>query len=446
MHTIQQYEKYKDSGIAWIGEIPEHWKKRKLNSLLSSIGSGTTPKEKDENGDILWLNTGDLNDSYINTTSKTITQEIYNNYSTLKLYTTSSIVIAMYGATIGKLGIINTPMTTNQACCVMQCSNQLNNKFLFYLLFSIRDFLISLSYGAGQPNINQEIIKAFKFFLPPLSEQEQIADYLDKKCALIDESIEKNKASIEKLKEYKQAIITEAVTKGLNKSAPLKNSNIEWIGQIPEHWEIRKIKSIIEKSKNGIKIGPFGSALTNKVAENLPYNVYGQANLVAKNFSYTKNTISEDTYNQLQNYKVISGDICISMMGTIGKAMIVPPNITKGIMDSHIIKLRLNKQIINSKFFIYCYDKDLGKICYNQMQYTKTGSIMSGLNTTIVKQLYLCLPPLSEQKEIAAYLDKKCAKIDTTIQGKEKLIEKLTEYKKSLIFECVTGKRKVAVC
>ena len=247
MKTTKRYDKYKDSGIEWIGEIPDSWCVRKLNSLLNAIGSGTTPKGNDNyyDGDIYWLNTGDLNDSYISTINKTVTEIALQECSTLKIFPKDSVVIAMYGATIGKLGILMFPATTNQACCVMSCSDQLNNKYLFYLLFAAREFIINLSYGAGQPNISQETIKSFRLSFPSIKEQEAIAGYLDRKCGAIDETIEKQKSVIEKLKEYKQSIITQAVTKGLDKSAPMKDSGIEWIGQIPQHWEIRRLKTLL---------------------------------------------------------------------------------------------------------------------------------------------------------------------------------------------------------
>ena len=154
---IKKYDTYKDSGIEWIGEIPQNWTIRKLFSLLKTIGSGTTPKGNDGyyDGDIPWLNTGDLTDSYVNIISKTLTDIAMAEHSALKLFDKDSVVIAMYGATIGKLGILTFPTTTNQACCVMSCGNQLNNKYLFYVLYSARDYILTLSYGAGQPNISQ---------------------------------------------------------------------------------------------------------------------------------------------------------------------------------------------------------------------------------------------------------------------------------------------------
>jgi len=296
--------------------------------------------------------------------------------------------------------------------------------------------------GSIMDGLNTTIVKGLYLPLPNIEEQTNIANYLDDRCSKIDAIIAEAKASIEEYKELKQAVIYEAVTKGLDKNVEMKDSGIEWIGKIPQKWFITKIKNVIEPGKNGIKIGPFGSALTNKTSGDAEYKIYGQANLVAGDFSETKNKITEETFIQLQNYEVNPGDICISMMGTIGKCMTVPSGIKKGIMDSHLIKIRLSS-LMDNRFFEYVYDKDKGGICFIQMQYEKKGSIMDGLNTTIVKGLYLPIPPIVEQQRIADYLDKCCSMFDEVINEKIMLSKDLESYKKSLIYEVVTGKRKV---
>ena len=217
----------------------------------------------------------------------------------------------------------------------------------------------------------------------------------------------------------------------------MKDSGIEWIGKIPNTWKIVRIKNVIKKTSDGIKIGPFGSALANKTTADGKYNVYSQANLISGDFTTTKNTVSEETYQDLILYKVLPGDICVSMMGTLGKCKKVPININPGIMDSHLIKLRLDEDIL-PRFFEYVYDKDLGGICYDQMMYLKKGTIMDGLNTSIIKQLMLPLPSIQEQSQIIGYLDRKCNQIDTIIVRQQEVIEKLKAYKLSVISEAVT--------
>ena len=217
----------------------------------------------------------------------------------------------------------------------------------------------------------------------------------------------------------------------------MKDSGVEWIGQIPTDWKIVRIKYVIEQSADGIKIGPFGSALSNKTISDGKYNVYSQANLISCDFSKTKNTIAEETYESLIAYRVVPGDICVSMMGTIGKCKKVPQKIGAGIMDSHLIKIRLSDNIL-PEYFEYIYDKDLGGICFQQMMYLKKGTIMDGLNTSIVKQLVLPLSDINTQRRIVDHLDRKCSQIDAIITRQQEVIEKLKAYKLSIITEAVT--------
>ena len=182
--------KMKDSGIEWIGEIPEEWEIRKLFNLLETIGGGTTPKDNNllgDGGDLPWLNTGDLKDGYIYDIKRTLKQEALDEYSALKVFAADAIVMAMYGATIGKLGIATDKFTTNQACCVLVAGEELEHKFLFYSLMAMRENIIALALGGGQPNISQDIVKSLRLPLPPLAEQKAIAVYLDGKCAAIDQ-------------------------------------------------------------------------------------------------------------------------------------------------------------------------------------------------------------------------------------------------------------------
>lgn len=421
MKTTKRYDKYKDSGIEWIGEIPDSWCVRKLNSLLNAIGSGTTPKGNDNyyDGDIYWLNTGDLNDSYISTINKTVTEIALQECSTLKIFPKDSVVIAMYGATIGKLGILMFPATTNQACCVMSCSEQLNNKYLFYLLFAAREFIINLSYGAGQPNISQETIKSFRLSFPSIKEQEAIAGYLDQKCGAIDETIEKQKSVIEKLKEYKQSIITQAVTKGLDKSAPMKDSGIEWIGQIPQHWEIRRLKTLL--------------CIRNEKSE-----YHGERYLGLENVSsfLGKYHLTEDFVVEGISNKFYQGDLLFGKLRPyLAKATIVDFD---GLCSSEFIVMKNFKgenryllRLLLSHWFI-----DI----VNSSTY---GAKMPRASWDFISNMRVPYPSEIEQVQIAEFLDKKCSEIDKNIEDKEKLIEKLLEYKKSLIYECVTGKRKV---
>ena len=219
----------------------------------------------------------------------------------------------------------------------------------------------------------------------------------------------------------------------------MKPSGIAWIGEIPTGWDVKRVKYVIQNNADGIKVGPFGSALTNEVvsSEEGQYKIYGQANLIRKDFNYGDNFVTEENYRRLINYEVLPDDIAVSMMGTIGKCSVVPYGIQPGIMDSHLIKIRLSKKM-SPRFFEYIYESC---VVYEQLVVNSKGSIMNGLNSTIVKSVFLAVPSIDEQTVIADFLDAQCAKIDSVIADIEKQIETLQKYKKSLIIETITNRK-----
>ena len=205
----------KDSGVEWIGEIPEGWEITKLAWAFPNMGSGTTPDSNNlqyyvEEG-YNWLQTGDLTDGAIVSTSKHLSQ-IAIEEKRMRFYPIGSIVIAMYGATIGKLGYLEIETSTNQACCVLPPQENRDNKFMFYVMLSSKSTLISKSIGGGQPNISQAIIQEHRIPVPPLSEQQAIATYLGSKTTQIDAAIASLELQRDDLNALKQSIISEAVT------------------------------------------------------------------------------------------------------------------------------------------------------------------------------------------------------------------------------------------
>ncbi|EAH4604207.1 restriction endonuclease subunit S [Campylobacter jejuni] len=210
---------FKDSGIEWLGEIPQHWKLVRLGLILKT-SSGTTPDSGNDKyykgGQIVWINSGDLNDGFLKDSKRKITQDALDDYSVLKIFDKDSLIVAMYGATIGKTAILKVNACVNQACCVLEKSAWYNTFYLFYLFNRYKKELISMGSGGGQPNISQDIIKNIKIPLPPLKEQEQIANFLDEKCKKIDLLIEKTEKQIKLIKEYKITLTNQAVCGRIN--------------------------------------------------------------------------------------------------------------------------------------------------------------------------------------------------------------------------------------
>lgn len=431
-NSTQQYEKYKDSGIAWIGEIPEHWEVKRAKNLFKKEKREVSPSDEV----ITCFRDGIVTLRKNKRLSGFTESLLEQGYQGVKK---GDLVIHQMDAFAGAIGVSDS---NGKATSVYHCCTPINYDIIVYYFsyllrcMALSGFIQALYRGIRERSSDFNFITFRKqlLLLPPLSEQKQIADYLDKKCALIDESIEKQKTSIEKLKEYKQAIITEAATKGLNKSAPLKNSNIEWIGQIPEHWEVKKLKFVTLCNQKTL------SEDTNPEQE---INYIEIGSVTNENGIETFETMSFENAPSRARRIVNFGDTILSTVRTYLKAIAYIDNSYDKFICSTGFAVFTPKDEIINKFLFYCLHSEW---FISSVEANSVGISYPAINTTNLINFKILLPPLSEQEEIAAYLDKKCAEIDTAIQGKEKLIEKLTEYKKSLIFECVTGKRKVAAC
>lgn len=434
MGMENRYDKYKDSGIAWIGEIPEHWDKNKIIRLFSIIGSGTTPKSSKEDnyiGSVNWIQSGDINGGYIENCKNTISDTAIKEYPALKIYKSPFIIVAMYGASVGNISISNIDGCVNQACCVMNETKQ-NFKYLFYAMNSVKRYLIYKAEGGGQPNISQDKIKNTWMPIPPFEEQQSIATYLDKKCGEIDELITLQEEMITKLQSYKQSVITEAVTKGLDKNVPLKNSGIEWIGEIPEYWEISKIKS------------HYNVILGKMVEKNNDSSTSGENYLCAANIKWNgiDTEINKKMYFsdvEKEKYLLQYNDVLIMEGGMAGTTCLYKNEFSPCYVQNSVnvcrAKKDFNNKILYYWMYVPYYKGYIDAICNKATikHYTKEK----------VQNTPILVSPISEQQSIADYLDQKCSEIDELISIKQQKIEKLKDYKKSLIFECVTGKRKV---
>ena len=204
----------KPSGVEWLGDVPDHWMVNKTTRLFS-IGSGTTPptdSPRHYGGGIAWVTTSELRESVVTATKKTITRDALSEFPVLSIYPEESVAVAMYGATIGRIGILGIPATVNQACCVFTTKGQVLPWFWFYWLQARRPYLLSLGYGGGQPNLSMELLKAIRLPTPPLQEQVTIVDYLERAIANFDDAIARARRQIELVEEYRTRLIADVVT------------------------------------------------------------------------------------------------------------------------------------------------------------------------------------------------------------------------------------------
>jgi type I restriction enzyme, S subunit len=206
----------KPSGVDWLGDMPVHWELWRISRAFQQIGSGTTPAGNVEayyrDGNRIWINTGDLNDSVVLDSQTKLSDLALETYSTLKVYPAGSLLVAMYGATIGKVGILGVPACVNQACCVLVKSIKIITEYAFYWFLAHRDAIVGLSYGGGQPNISQQTIRSLKITVPPKGEQQAVVAHIHRETEKIDTLISKYEREIELLAEYRASLISHAVT------------------------------------------------------------------------------------------------------------------------------------------------------------------------------------------------------------------------------------------
>jgi type I restriction enzyme, S subunit len=440
---LKSYPKYKDSGIQWIEEIPEEWeaKRMRFNALVNPSTKKVLSDPK-ELINFLPMEKVSENGDY-DKDSVAEYQEVSSGYT---YFENNDVLIAKItpcfengkGALVTELkhgfGFGTTEFH------VIRGNKKIDPKYLFYLtkthLFRVTGEAF-MEGAAGQKRVPTEFIKNFKMVTPSKIEQIQITKFLDFKISELSKTIEVDKKLIDLLKEKRTALINHVVTKGLNQKANMKDSGIEWIGEIPENWKINKLKHILLPDNDGMKMGPFGSQLKLEMMTMKGIKIYGQENVIYNDFNLGTRFIDDEKFKELKVYEIFSGDVVISTMGTVGNCRIVPESIEKGIMDSHLIRMRVSSKITNTFFSMIL--NDASYLFYNLMK-TSKGAIMTGLNSEIISNLQLVIPPINEQHEVVEYLDKALSRIDQTIQKIEEKITLMEEYKKSLIHHVVTGK------
>lgn len=423
----------KDSGIEWIGKIPVEWDIKRLK-VLSDIQTGNTPpKEFSTNiyysdDGMLWVKPDNLSEF----NQITDTKEKLNNegLKIAKIVPPYTPLICCIG-TIGKFGLSAQTVAFNQQINAVIFNKRMLSRFGLYVISCQEEQHWFYANGNVVKILNTQNQGQIVFPCPQITEQQQIVDYLDNKCGKIDRVINTQKNIIEKLKEYKQAVITEAVTKGLDNSAKLKDSGIEWIGKIPEHWEIYKIKYCVI----------FNPTYSENFEENTLVSFAPMECLTNCHLNCKETIIKEvsNGYTYFAEEDIIMAKVtpCFEN-GNIAIAKNLLNQVGFGSSELYVFRAT---SIIN-KFLLYFLQNRIFKDLATSTMYGTGG--LKRVSSDFIKNYKLALPPKNEQQIIADFLDKKCSEIDNAISEKEQLIEKLTEYKKSLIYECVTGKKDIS--
>lgn len=435
----------KDSGIEWIGEIPENWEVLSLKRLISARRGGAWGDDAANNyGDRICLRVADFNYDglCIKEGDKTIRNYNPQTIKNLRLGSNDLLIEKSGGGEKTPVGRCVLP-TGYEGCLYANFIDKLvikakcHRKYVTYLMYVAYLNGVNIPHikqTTGIQNLDVERYLSERVVSPSFDEQKKIADFLDGKCVEIDELVQTEEKMIEELKAYKQSVITEAVTKGLNPSAPMKDSGIEWIGKIPASWEVKKLKQFCD---GALKYG----ANANGIAYRTDLARYVRITDILDN-RLRDDILKQSLPNEIANdYILQDNDILFARSGgTVGKTFIFDASkYGKCAFAGYLIRARISAE--NIAKYVYYYTLST---CYNEWKNRIfIQSTIQNIGASKYSMLDITAPSLDEQKQIADYLDEECAKIDEIIALRNEQINQLKDYKKSLIYEYVTGKKEV---
>jgi len=427
-------EQMKPRGIDWIGDIPINWKCSKAKFCFSLV-NGSTPDSSDYDcwdGDIRWITPADMSDTgTISQGERFITKYGYNSCGTT-LLPAGSIVVSSR-APIGKINITTAELCTNQGC--KSLIRTADNRYFYYLFLAGQNELSLLGRGTTFLELSTYDLNEFGIVIPAEDEQKAIADFLDKECAQIDSIAADLEKQITLLQQYKKSLITETVTKGLDKSVPMKDSSIEGIGKVPSHWKVNRLKYAA-----AVKTGPFGTQLSASEYsdEGIPViNVknIGYGTIIEDNLDY----VPDEVCQRLAQHQLQLGDIVFGRKGAVDKHAIITESQIGWVQGSDCIRVRIDGDI-DSRYLNYLFDT---VYFAEYVLLYAVGTTMASINSDILTNSRILVPPITEQRCIADFLDSNCKTLFEIIENKQSQLATLQQHKKSLIYEYVTGKKRV---
>ncbi|EMB5689447.1 restriction endonuclease subunit S [Acinetobacter baumannii] len=422
MAKYQAYAEYKDSGVEWLGEIPSHWDLRKFkHHFRSAMGETILGADLIEDGKlpVYSATEGDHFFGYVNSSSVVLEK--------------GDFVIPARGNSIGFPKLVVTTSTCSQTTIYAKMHKKIHSKFTFYYLLGCKPYLFQFVQTAI-PQITVEEVKNNHLVHPSLEEQIKIANFLDYETAKIDHLIEKQQQLIELLKEKRQAVISHAVTKGLNPNVPMKDSGVEWLGEVPQNWTATKI------GFHALKIGsgktPKGGAEIYQDEGVLfirSQNVYNDGLRVDNSESVY---ISEAIHDEMSTSKIYSGDILLNITGgSIGRSSLVPDKFPEANVNQHVCIIRVRKYL--QEFLALVIQSDLIQA---QLRSIQTGGNREGLNFEQISKFWFVLPPKDEQEQIILFIKNKLNEFGKLEARANKAIQLMQERRTALISAAVTGK------
>lgn len=424
----------KESGIDWIGQIPEEWYLGKVK-FFSKISAGATPDRNNIffwNGDINWMSSGEVNQEVVTHTAETITTLALKRTST-KLLPIGTVMLALngQGKTKGTAAVLAIETASNQSLASFIVDNaKVNNIYLYYFLKANYSNIRGLK-GEDRDGLNLQLVSNIIIPLLDIKEQQKIADFLDKKTAQLDKVKSLLEEQIQKLKDYRASLIYETVTKGLDKTVPMKDSGIDWVGQVPEGWGVGKVKYFSQISA-GATPDRNNSLFWNG---NINWMSSGEVNQgIVK---HTSETITDLALKRTSTKLLPNGTVMLALNGqgkTKGTAAVLA---IESASNQSLASFIVDNQILNNMYLYYFFVAN-----YYNIRGLK-GEDRDGLNLQLVSNIDIPLFEIEEQQKIVDFLNKKTVQIDQLIQIKNQQIKNINKQRQTLIYDYVTGKSRV---
>jgi type I restriction enzyme, S subunit len=433
--NFPKYSAYKDSGVEWLGAVPEGWELIPFKYVAEFVnGMAFNPEQWSEVG-IPIIRIENLNNGESFNYFEGTVEERYHVKTGDLLFGWSG----NRGTSFGPFLWHGVGLHYLNQHIFRIADFRCDKKWLYWALKAVTKTIEDQAHGIiGMVHVTKGKLGGIKIPLLPHPEQTQIARFLDHETARIDALIEEQQRLIELLKEKRQAVISHAVTKGLDPTVPMKDSGVEWLGEVPAHWDVGALKHFISPVPGAIKTGPFGSHLKSEDMKEGPYKVFNQRSVIDADFSSGDNFISEEKFAELRGFTAFPGDVLVTTRGTIGRAAILPDNAEVGILHPCLLRVQVDESKITSSYL--CRLIQESHLLKTQLSLMSNSTTIEVIYSETMANLLIPVPPITEQAQIAAFLNDVISKFGALTSDANESVRLLQERRSALISAAVTGK------
>jgi len=431
---LKPYPQMKDSGVPWLGEVPEHWEMSRLG-YVASLVVPMRDKPSDLSGEIPWVRIEDFNGRYIITSrSRQGVSAVTMRKMNLKVLPPGTVLCSC-SCSMGATAIVKVPLVSNQTFIGIIPGHRLESEYVYWLMQVSKDHLTQMATGAIQQYLSRDDFSSLKIIVPPLPEQAAIGRFLDHADRRIRRYILAKQKLIKLLEEQKQAIIHRAVTGGLGPNVRLKNSGVGWLGDVPEHWEVKRLKAVVSSVTSGSR--GWSSFAADAGVLFIRIGNLTRTSIDLDTEKMVRLQLPSRVLGEAARTRVRAHDILLSITAFIGSVAVVPVGIEEAYVSQHVACCRPHAGAANPRWVAYVLLSPVGQKHGKLSMY---GGTKQGLSLDDVKNYVVLLPPLDEQERLVDWIESTSSGVDAGIRSTKREISLLREFRTRLIADVVTGK------